>query len=101
MSLTAETVLCFDTTGSMYGYLDEVRKQAAELVCALLDAAQKNNAGLRLGVIAHGDYCDKASSYVIKYLPLVDAKDSSSVHRILSFIRDVGPTSGGDGPECY
>ena len=100
-SLTAETVLCFDTTGSMYRYLDEVRKQAAELVRALLDAAQKNNAGLRLGVIAHGDYCDKASSYVIKYLPLVDARDPSSVHRILSFIRDVGPTGGGDGPECY
>ena len=100
-SLTAETVLCFDTTGSMYRYLDEVRKQGAELVRALVDAAQKNDAGLRLGVIAHGDYCDKESSYVIKYLPLLDAKDPSSVARILAFIQNVGPTSGGDGPECY
>jgi hypothetical protein len=100
-SLTAETVLCFDTTGSMYGYLDETRKQAAELVRALVDVAQKNDAGLRLGVIAHGDYCDKEESYVIKYLPLLDAKDPPSVDRILAFIRTVGPTGGGDGPECY
>ena len=26
-SLTAETVLCFDTTGSMYRYIDEVKEQ--------------------------------------------------------------------------
>jgi hypothetical protein len=31
-SLTAEMVLYFDITGSMPGYLDEVRKQAAELL---------------------------------------------------------------------
>jgi hypothetical protein len=99
--LTAEVALCFDTTGSMYSYLEETRKQMSAVIEALVAAAKKSGAQLRVGVIAHGDYCDKASSYVLKFLPLLDAADPASVARLLAFVREVGPTGGGDTPECY
>jgi len=87
-----EVVLCFDTTGSMYSYLDTVRSELAELLEELFNQVPN----LRLGVIAHGDYCDAKSSYVIKYLPLIRDKA-----RLLAFVQEVGPTGGGDAPECY
>ena len=96
-----EVCLCFDTTGSMHQYLDRVRKELDALVHSLLDTAGKHGARLRLGVIAHGDYCDHSTSYTIKYLPLLDMSDSGAVSKILSFLKEVGPTGGGDSPECY
>ena len=65
---TVECVLCFDTTGSMYKYLEEVRRELAETIKRLVAKADKHEHRLRLGVIAHGDYCDKQSSYVDKFL---------------------------------
>jgi hypothetical protein len=85
----------------MYKYLDNVRRGLSGLVSSLVTMATKHHARLRLGVIAHGDYCDKNSSYVIKYLPLMDMEDKGCFDRILAFLSGVGPTSGGDGPECY
>lgn len=87
-----EVVLSFDTTGSMYRYLDTVRQELA----ALLDELFGQIPSLRIGVIAHGDYCDQDTSYVIKYLPLIHDRE-----RLLAFVREVGPTHGGDAPECY
>ena len=45
---------------------------------------------------ARADYCDAKSSYVIKYLPLI-----TDYSKLLHFVEQVGPTHGGDAPECY
>jgi len=87
-----EVVLSFDTTGSMYGHLDEVRRNLAGLIKTL--TARVPN--IRIGVIAHGDYCDADSSYVIKFLPLM-----TDYSKLEDFVAHVGATGGGDAPECY
>jgi len=96
-----EVALCFDTTGSMYGYLDAVRANLDKLISSLVTKAEKHGAQLKLGVIAHGDYCDKKTAYTIKFLPLLDTRDKKALGRLHTFVTTVGATSGGDAPECY
>jgi len=87
-----EVVFSFDTTGSMYPCLTQVRKKIGATVTRLA----KEIPGIRIGIIAHGDYCDKGSTYVTKALDLTD-----DLRSITSFVEKVGPTGGGDAPECY
>ncbi|MBK8257714.1 MAG: VWA domain-containing protein [Polyangiaceae bacterium] len=87
-----EVVFSFDTTGSMYPCLTQVRKKIGSTVSRLM----KEIPGIRIGIIAHGDYCDAGSTYVTKLLDLTD--DEGKVCR---FVEKVGPTGGGDAPECY
>jgi predicted DNA-binding WGR domain protein len=87
-----EVVFSFDTTGSMYPCLTQVRRTVKDTVTRL--AAEIP--GIRIGVIAHGDYCDAASTYVTRHLPLTG--DAGAICR---FVEKVGPTGGGDAPECY
>ncbi|NTX12135.1 VWA domain-containing protein [Myxococcus sp. CA056] len=87
-----EIVFSFDTTGSMYPCLAQVRKKLHGTVSRLM----KEIPGIRIGVIAHGDYCDARSTYVTKILDLTD--DAKAVVR---FVDKVGQTGGGDAPECY
>ena len=87
-----EVVFSFDTTGSMYPCLTQVRRKVKETVTRLLTEIP----GMRIGIIAHGDYCDKGSSYVTKHFKLSD--DAAA---ICKFVQEVGPTGGGDLPECY
>ncbi|NVJ22604.1 VWA domain-containing protein [Myxococcus sp. AM011] len=87
-----EIVFSFDTTGSMYPCLAQVRKKLHGTVSRLM----KEIPGIRIGVIAHGDYCDAGSTYVTKILDLTD--DANAVVR---FVDKVGQTGGGDAPECY
>lgn len=51
---------------------------------------------LRVGIIAHGDYCDETSTYVTKKLELTNDR-----FRLYQFVTNVSPTGGGDAPECY
>lgn len=87
-----EVVFSFDTTGSMYPCLTQVRRKIGATVTRLM----KEVPGIRIGIIAHGDYCDAGSTYVTKALDLTD--DGAAVCR---FVDRVGPTGGGDAPECY
>ena len=87
-----EVMLTLDTTGSMFGVASEVQENIDLLVARLFKVVP----GLRMGLIVHGDYCDRRSSYVSKLLPLTD--DSTAIVR---FIKAVGRTGGGDAPECY
>ena len=57
-----EVVFSFDATGSMYACLAEVRRGVAAAVRRL----RREVAGIRLAVVAHGDYCDAGTSYVTK-----------------------------------
>lgn len=85
-----DILISFDTTGSMYPCLSEVRRNVSDLVKKLF----KEVPSLRLGIIAHGDYCD--GDKVISVLDFTDNIDD-----LCKFIKDVPQTSGGDYPECY
>jgi hypothetical protein len=87
-----EVVFSFDTTGSMYPCLTQVRRKLEATVSRLM----KEIPGMRIGVIAHGDYCDARSTYVTKALDLTEDRD-----KICRFVERVEATGGGDAPECY
>ncbi|MBI4992053.1 MAG: VWA domain-containing protein [Candidatus Harrisonbacteria bacterium] len=87
-----EVVFSFDTTGSMYPCLSQVRQRVEWAVRKLFSEVPN----IRIGIIAHGDYCDKNSTYVVKKHNL--SRDAESLCR---FVRNVEPTGGGDAPECY
>jgi hypothetical protein len=87
-----EVVFSFDTTGSMYPCLTQVRRKIKQTVTRLAEEIP----GIRMGIIAHGDYCDKNSTYVTRHLDL-----TSDIDAICRFVEKVEPTGGGDAPECY
>ena len=87
-----DVVVSFDTTGSMYPCLTQVRRRVNEMI----DRLFREIPSLRVGIIAHGDYCDRYSTYVTKTLEL-----TSDRNRLYRFVSDVPATSGGDAPECY
>lgn len=86
-----KVAITFDTTGSMYACLREVRTKAQKLVESLFN--QTNN--VEIAVIAHGDYCDE-DIYITKQLDF-----SNNIDEICSFINNVEATYGGDVDECY
>lgn len=87
-----EVVFSFDTTGSMYPCISQLRRKMESVTKELFDEIPN----LKIGLIAHGDYCDEHSSYVIKELGL-----TNKITNIIDFIRNCGNTYGGDAPECY
>lgn len=86
-----EVVFSFDTTGSMYPCLTQVRKKVKTSIKRLF----KDLPGIKIGVIAHGDYCD-SRIYVTKHQPL-----SNKPEPIIKFVEKVKATGGGDYPEAY
>jgi hypothetical protein len=84
--------ITFDTTGSMYPALTQVRRNITNLVKDLMNVAH----GLRIAIIAHGDYCDVNRPYVTKILDF-----TSDLNKIVNFVQTVEQTGGGDAPECY
>lgn len=87
-----DVCLTFDTTGSMYPCLTQVRRVQSQLVKRLF----KDIPNLRVAVIAHGDYCDAGNPYVTKIMNF-----STDKGKLCKFIENVEPTYGGDAPECY
>ncbi|WP_211293314.1 vWA domain-containing protein [Brunnivagina elsteri] len=87
-----EVVFSFDTTGSMYPCLTQVRRKIKETVQRLINEIPL----IKIGIIAHGDYCDEGSTYVTKHFDL-----SADIEAICDFVLNVEPTGGGDAPECY
>ncbi|RUS82694.1 hypothetical protein EGW08_009531, partial [Elysia chlorotica] len=92
MAAPMDVVFSFDTTGSMSQVLDEVK-------CRLNDLIQRLQADipqLKVGIIAHGDYCDKDHFYDIRTLDL-----TNNLPDVVSFVSETTGTGGGDIPECY
>lgn len=85
-----EVSFSFDTTGSMASCIDNVRKNIEKLCSELF----KEISGLRIGMIAHGDYCD--GDNCVNILPL-----TNNIEQICKFVRTVPNTGGGDSDECY
>jgi hypothetical protein len=91
VSTPIDVVISFDTTGSMYPVLTQVRRKVKEAVQRLTAELP----GIHIGIIAHGDYCD-ASIYVTKHLDL-----TADTNAIIDFVTNTQATGGGDAPECY
>lgn len=92
MKETKDILITFDTTGSMYPCLSQVRKHISSMAARLL----KEVDDIRIAVIAHGDYCDERSTYVTKMLDFTD-----DAKKIVDFVNTVQATGGGDWEECY
>ena len=86
-----EVVFSFDTTGSMYACLAEVRRGIKEAIRRL----KREVPGIRLAIIAHGDYCD-TDTYVTKIQNFTEDEDT-----LCRFVSTVSATGGGDADECY
>lgn len=76
----------------MYPCLTQLWRKIKNNVTRLMDKI----ALIRIGIIAHDDYCDERSTYVIKKFDISDHVDV-----ICDFVQNVEPTGGGDAPECY
>ncbi|RUS91754.1 hypothetical protein EGW08_000462 [Elysia chlorotica] len=87
-----EIAFSFDTTGSMYSYLEEVRQKLRQCCTRLV----QDIPNIRISIIAQGDYCDSQDQYAVRTLDL-----TSDVQRLVDFANNVPSTSGGDSPECY
>jgi hypothetical protein len=85
-----EIVISFDTTGSMYPCLTQVRRNVDELIKRLF----REVPGIRIGIVAHGDYCDGRRVITTHEL-------STNQRALCDFVRTVEATGGGDLPECY
>nr|XP_022329787.1 uncharacterized protein LOC111128468 [Crassostrea virginica] len=75
----------------MASYLGKVRENLQETCRRLLHDIPN----IRIGLMAHGDYCDH-HTYVIRQVDL-----TSDVQQLVDFANDTPSTSGGDSPECY
>lgn len=91
-SETIDVLVSFDTTGSMYPCLTQVRNEVKQTVNRLF----KEIPNIRIGIIAHGDYCDAGSTYVTKHFDFSDDPKA-----VCKFVETVEKTGGGDAPECY
>lgn len=67
----------------MYPCLTQVRRKIKECVERLFREIGTDN--LRIGITAHGDYCDEGRNYVTKHLPM-----TSNVNTIVNFVESVG-----------
>ena len=86
-----EILITFDTTGSNYPALTQIRRQARELVRKLFSEIP----GIRIAVGVHGDYNDRP--YDVKFLDFTKDED-----KLVEFIDKAERTSGfGNGGECY
>lgn len=88
-----EIVFSFDTTGSMYSYMEE----AGERIKDLVNRLQTDMPGIRLAFMAHGDYYDLSHDrYLIKWIDF-----GASIEEVVKFFENLSITHGGDDDECY
>lgn len=87
-----DLVVSFDTTGSMFPVLAQVRQKVSSFVGDMFKSIED----LRVGIIAHGDYYDKDNPYTIRIMDFT--KDEK---KITEFIKTTKQTCGGDADECY
>ena len=92
MEQKIDLLVSFDTTGSMYPVLAQVRREVEQFVKTMFS----DFTDLRLGVIAHGDYCDKDNPYTIRVMDFTRDEEG-----LCEFVRETKPTYGGDADECY
>ncbi|CAH1800252.1 unnamed protein product [Owenia fusiformis] len=87
-----EIVFTFDTTGSMYPALGQVRSNVQNMIKRL----NKEIPGIRIAIIAHGDYQDKGHPYCTCHLDF-----TGDEKKLCNFVKTVKSTCGYDADECY
>lgn len=87
-----DLMISYDTTGSMYPVLTQTKTYIEKTVKNLFG----NIPDIRIGIIAHGDYCDAGNPYTIRILDLTTDQNS-----ICNFVKTTERTFGGDADECY
>ena len=91
-----DMVIAFDTTGSMAGYINEVKEHVKELIPKLF----KQNPDLKIGIVAFGDYCDMPSKDKFgRAYQVCELTDDEN--KLIEFITNAQDTSGGDDDEFY
>jgi hypothetical protein len=85
-----DVVFSFDTTGSMYPCLTQVRRVVSDVTQRLFQQIPN----LHIGIITHGDYCDGDNVMTTQ-----DLTDNEKL--LVDFIKTAPSTGGGDAPECY
>lgn len=83
-----DIVLSFDSTGSMAGEINEVKRQIERVGVALMKLVPKT----RISICT---YRDEGDAYVVKGLPL-----TNDMKLIKSFLDDISAGGGGDRPEA-
>ena len=86
----SSVVFSFDTTGSMRSCIGQVRQKLRDLI----EMMTADIPDLKVGLIAHGDYCDGDNCIAILDL-------TNDLEKIMNFITSTPNTGGGDAPECY
>lgn len=85
-----QIAISFDTTGSMFPAISEVKRRVTESLGYLF----KSIPDLEIAIIAHGDYCDGDTFYRV-----VDF--TTDISDLTKFINTQTADGGGDAPECY
>jgi hypothetical protein len=83
-------VFSFDTTGSMSGCIGQVRSKIEKIINDLFEKVPD----ISIGLVAHGDYCDKD-----KLMTSIDLTNDKN--KLIQFVKNAPNTSGGDFPEAY
>lgn len=86
-----DIVICFDSTGSMSGEIDEVKKNITKIGTTLFKLVPK----ARISLVTYRDQDDKDSSYVTRIIPL-----TSNLQDMQTFLSKVEAGGGGDHPEA-
>lgn len=87
-----EIVFSFDTTGSMYPCLTQVRRKVEETIKRMFQDVPN----IRVAVFAHGDYQDKEDTYDTTWIDF-----TTNEEELCNFVRNVSSTCGYDFEECY
>jgi hypothetical protein len=83
-----DIVLCFDSTGSMGGEIDQVKRQIERIGQTLVTLIPKT----RISVCT---YRDRGDEYVVKGLPL-----TASIQDVSNYLSGIRAAAGGDLPEA-
>lgn len=83
-----DIVICFDSTGSMGGEIDQVKRQIERIGQTLVTLIPKT----RISVCT---FRDRDDEYVVKGLPL-----TSSIQEVSSYLERIRAGGGGDTPEA-
>ena len=91
-----DMIIAFDTTGSMFKFINDVKNHITQLIPQLFN----DNPNLRLGIVAFGDYCDMKSKEdfgnAYQKIDLTDNQES-----LIKFVINARDTCGGDSDEFY
>jgi Mg-chelatase subunit ChlD len=83
-----DIVICFDSTGSMGGEIDQVKRQIERIGQTLVTLIPKT----RISICT---FRDREDDFVVKGLPL-----SSSIQEVSSYLARISAAGGGDTPEA-